>query len=56
MKEKLNLASLTKMAKKDLQETKGGITYTCICFCYNFPDGTYDSTNRKAKDLIIGYL
>lgn len=37
MKEKLNLTNLTKMTKKDLQETKGGDYHpicTCVCFVY----------------------
>lgn len=33
MKEKLNLTNLTKMTKKDLQATKGGLFCPCLCRC-----------------------
>jgi natural product precursor len=42
MKEKLNLTSLTKMTKKDLQATKGGLVCQCRCICYIYPDGSSD--------------
>ncbi|MDQ1352687.1 MAG: hypothetical protein QG657_2993 [Acidobacteriota bacterium] len=39
MKEKLNLTNLTKMTKKDLQETKGGDPPPiCYCVCYVYPE------------------
>jgi natural product precursor len=45
MKEKLNLTNLTKMSKKDLQETKGGLVCRCICICTIFPDESSETEN-----------
>jgi natural product precursor len=47
MKEKLNLTCLTKMTKKDLQATKGGLICVCHCICYIYPDGTSDIDGPK---------
>jgi hypothetical protein len=55
MKEKLNLVRLTKMTKKDLQETKGGLLCRCFCICYIYPDDT-DLDNRRERPSDNIYL
>ncbi len=47
MRDKLNLSSLTKVTKKDLKETKGGLPVHGYCLCNLFYDNTSDNEYWK---------
>lgn len=53
MKEKLNLTNLTRMTKKDLQKTKGGVICHCACPCYAYANQTFALDSKIAVGVFF---